>query len=120
MPRASTIARKNRFLEAYLNSNLSVVAACRDAGISKTGYYKWLHEDPAFKEAVDSQLEGLLDVCEGHLYQLARSGDLGTVKYVLEHKASERGWGQKPVDVAGAIRLEVVRKVMGGREDGAK
>lgn len=114
MPRKSTIRLKNLFLAAYQAANFNIVQACRDVGIGRETYYNWMRDDPQFKELVDASFEDLISICEGHLYTSARAGDRETIKYLLEHKAADRGWSQKVMH-EGNVKLEVIRRVITGK-----
>lgn len=54
------------------------------------------------KQAYNDELQKFLDVCETVVIQSVKKGDVQTAKWVLSHKARERGYGDK-LEVEGQI-----------------
>lgn len=81
---------------AALEASLGVVTqACRKAEVSKSQFYKWLKEDPEFKEAVDDVEDIALDFVESQLYrQIQESNTTATIFY-LKTKGRSRGYSER-------------------------
>jgi hypothetical protein len=64
-----TIQRKKSLLTALEAKYGIVTDACREQGVERSTFYKWLKIDPAFKAAVDDIQEVALDYVEGKLFE---------------------------------------------------
>lgn len=73
-----TLENKRRFIEA-LRYKASVYHAAQAAGIARKTAYKYMHDDPAFAEAVADCREDVADVMETSVYEdaLGRDGKRG-------------------------------------------
>lgn len=61
---------KNSMLTA-LKANLGNVSkSCEAVGISRQTHYRWLEEDPEYKESVEEVGEHCIDFVEGKLFEL--------------------------------------------------
>jgi phage terminase small subunit len=65
-----TVNNKRRFIEAYRETS-TVYHAAQVAGISRKTAYAYLHDDPAFAEAMADCQEDVTDVMETSVYQRA-------------------------------------------------
>lgn len=90
-----TASRKKRFLEE-LDKSLGVIrVACKNTGISRTAYYKWLAKDERFKEQVRIVEENTIDVVEGKLMDAILKGNTYATIFYLKTKGKNRGYYEK-------------------------
>jgi hypothetical protein len=79
---------KELFLEQIRKTPIMQVA-CDAVGINRSTAHRWRHDDPAFNKALEEALgEGRSLVTDAAISQLLTSiknGDLGAVKYWLNH-----------------------------------
>tara|TARA_R100001594_G_scaffold75514_1_gene110275 strand:+ start:53 stop:436 length:384 start_codon:yes stop_codon:yes gene_type:complete len=87
--------KKKLLLEA-LESSLGIVStACAKAGISRSSYYKWYHEDEDFRDKVD-ELDNLkLDYVESQLFKNIQNEKEKSIIFYLQHRGHKRGYIQK-------------------------
>ena len=79
-----------------LEERLGVVTlACKDAGVSRCQYYKWLKEDEEFRAKVDDIQEVALDFVENALFRNIQNRDTQSILYYLKTKGSKRGYGER-------------------------
>ena len=78
-------------------------------------YYKWLEDDPAFAEAVESIRQEQIDTVESALLNKIEDGDTTAVIFYLKTKGKERGYserteltGRDGKDLIPDIRIEIV------------
>ncbi len=106
----STRKKKELVLNA-LDKNLgNITAACKVAQISRVQFYRWLENDPKFKEKYEAldYAERLLDVAEHRLYEEINKGNLRAVIYFLSTKGAKRGWGKpQSIDVNAAASIVI-------------
>jgi hypothetical protein len=111
-----TSRKKHSFLKAFSTNRTNITEACKSANVSRTIYYKWLEKDPTFAQEVTNIQESLLDMCEGHVFAACEKGDIGMVKWVLEHRGQDRGWGpavpKQQVEHMGAMKVEIARSII--------
>ncbi len=102
---------KKRMIAA-LESTLGVVAsACKRTGISRQTHYRWLKEDPAYKEEVDSIGDLSLDFAESQLHSLIASGNVVAVLFYLKTKGKKRGYIERhEVDHSGEMTSNTIIK----------
>lgn len=58
------------------------------------------------KQAYSDELEKFKDICETTVLKSVQDGDVQTAKWVLSHKARDRGYGEK-IEVDGQLTGEV-------------
>ncbi len=72
-PKAIQIKQeKEQILNALVRHDFHVQDACRDTGINYNRYYKWLREDPAFKEKRDLVRTAMLHGLEHDIFAMAK------------------------------------------------
>lgn len=91
----STVTRKRMMVEAMKQTLHNVTAATRHLGISRTQHYKWLKDDPEYREQIEESLEVSLDFAEAKLRELIAKGNTRAIIFFLESKGKSRGYGLK-------------------------
>ena len=79
-------------IEALEKSLGIVTTACKSAGISRETHYRWLREDPEYKEQVDGISDIALDFAESKLHKQIDKGDTTAVIFYLKTKGKKRGY----------------------------
>jgi hypothetical protein len=84
--------RQKEYKEAVINALREtpiVQYACKRAGIGRTTFYRYYHDDADFASSVDEAItEGssiVSDLAESQLISAIRSGDLSGIKYWLSN-----------------------------------
>ena len=95
--------KKDKFLEA-LELNLgNITKACRVVGINRQTYYLWIKNEE-FKEKVDEVQENLIELVEGELFKLIKSGHYKSIELFLKSKGKSKGYSTKQeIDLSGSI-----------------
>lgn len=112
-PRAKQTAqicrlRKDAIL-ASLERGVSVTAAAEAAGISRTTFYAWRRQDPAFSEAIDQAAAACIARVESAVYVNAlKPGGHADRKLFLVHKANYRDRQEVSGPDGGPIQTEAV------------
>ena len=84
---------KKRAMIKALNDTLGVVTtACEAVGLARSTHYKWLKEDPDYKEAVEDTSEIALDFVESQLFDQIRNGGAAQTIFYLKTKGKKRGY----------------------------
>jgi len=84
--------KKGAMLPA-LEKHLGVVTdSCQEAGICRTTHYRWLKEDPEYREAVDEIGDVSLDFAESKLLDQIRNGNTTATIFYLKTKGRKRGY----------------------------
>ena len=96
---SSTEEKKASLLEYFNKSGDSMSKCIRDSKIiSRSGYNKWMKNDPEFKAKVDAGKERdgfFLDMAEDKLLENLRKGNQRAIEYVLDRKGKIRGWNKE-------------------------
>lgn len=93
------VAERKRLMLFYLSESKGNVAySCEKTGISRMTHYRWLRSDPAYAEMQDDIAEGVVDEME-ELFIKTTIGekDLRSMRWFLERKARDRGYGKPTV-----------------------
>lgn len=88
---------KERALAALEQSLGVVTSAVKQAGISRSQFYKYYNDDPAFKEAVDGIQAVTLDFVESQLFKQIREGNTAATIFYLKTRGKERGYIESPL-----------------------
>jgi hypothetical protein len=90
----STISapKKVAMLEALEKSLGIVSTAAKAANVDRQSHYNWMKEDPAYKAAVESIQESVIDFAESHLYKLVKEGNPAATIFYLKTKGKKRGY----------------------------
>lgn len=86
--------KKQLFLEALSKSICIVSGAVRATGFSRETHFKWMREDPDYKEKVRDIEEEAKDFVESQLMKNIKNGDGPRITYFLDNKAQDRGYGK--------------------------
>lgn len=89
--------RQEDFISALVDSNGMLNHAKRNAGVSTDEYQKWMN-DRAFSDMIAEVRELLIDDIEGELIKSCKAGDSFSIKYFLDHRAKDRGYGKDAVE----------------------
>lgn len=85
-----------------LTATLGVVSpACKLAGISRQTHYRWMQEDPEYKQAVEDVSEETIDFVEDALHGLIKKGDTAATIFYMKTKAKKRGYVERQ-EITGA------------------
>ena len=87
--------KKANMVEALTKALGIVKIACESCGISRNTHYRWLKEDPAYKEACDNLPEVVLDFAEHHLHKLISQGNPAATIFLLKTKGKHRGYVER-------------------------
>ena len=72
-----------------LRSNPTVTIACKKVGISKASLYRWIKEDPVFRQQFEeAQQEGrgdISDIAESFLVSEVKKGNMAAIKHWQAH-----------------------------------
>lgn len=87
--------RQELFLKHLLDSKGIISYACRKIDITRSCYYKWVDNDPKFKEKVDEINEETIDVVESKLLSAINDDDLTAIIFYLKTKGKKRGYVER-------------------------
>lgn len=101
--------KKETLLQA-LEKNLGVVTtACKQVGVGRATYYRWLEEDEKFASEAKAIQEVALDFAESKLFEQIQDGSTAATIFYLKTKGKRRGYverqelehsgGDKPVNI---------------------
>ncbi len=110
MARANKIQQHKKALLEALEKSLGVVTtACKAVGVDRTTFYKYVNEDPAFKQAVDDVENIALDFAESQLHRQIQNGEVSSTIFYLKTKGKRRGYIEKQeLETSGSQKIEVV------------
>jgi hypothetical protein len=98
--------KKNEVIE-YLKKVPLVQVASDKAGISRSTYYRWRHDDPQFMQDTDEAIkDGSLlvnDLAEGSLINAIKDQNLGAIIFWLKNRHSSFG---NKLELAGKLQVE--------------
>ena len=83
---------KKAMLEALEKSLGIVTTAAKSVGIDRSTHYKWMDNDPAYKEAVLSISDMALDFAESQLQKRMKDGSDAAIIFYLKTKGKRRGY----------------------------
>ena len=93
---SSKVNIKKRLMLEALEKTLGVVTtACKEVGFDRTLHYRWLKNDPDYKEAVESIEDIALDFAESNLFKLIKGGDTPSTIFYLKTKGKKRGYVER-------------------------
>ena len=84
--------KKVAMIEALEQSLGVVTTACKIIGISRETHYRWLKEDPEYKEKVEGLIDVALDFAESQLHKQIRDGNSTATIFFLKTKGKNRGY----------------------------
>lgn len=106
----ANLKRKQRLLiEAALEAGLkrNITALCAEAGIGRVSFYRWMNDDPAFRDAWNGLWRGIVSrhfpTAVAALVEKAQRGDVPASRLMAELL----GVLKQQVETTGAQRIEV-------------
>lgn len=85
--------KQKLFLEAFASRcACNVTATCKAVAISRRAYYKWLENNPTFREEVELEQDSLLDFAETQLQENIKEGKEASIFFFLKTKGKKRGY----------------------------
>ena len=79
------------FIDAYLANAFNISAACRNVGIDRGTYYRWL-EDEEFVVKLDEAREAKKDFIESQLMKKVAAGDTIAIIFACKCLLADRGY----------------------------
>lgn len=86
---------KEQILIAYALFDCMVYKTLAHVNISLEKFEELKSEDSYFSQKLKEVEELEKDAIEIRLKELAKEGELGAIKYYLDHKAKDRGYGKQ-------------------------
>jgi len=84
---------KKKLMITALTSQLGIVtSAAQQIGLGRNCHYRWMKEDPKYKQAVEEIPDLVLDFVENALLRKIKEGDASSIQFYLKHKARVRGY----------------------------
>ena len=100
-------------LEALRKSLGIVTNACKEVGIDRTLYYRWLKEDDEFRHKVEELEDIALDFAESMLLKKIKDEDTTAIIFYMKTKGKKRGYIEKhEVNSNVAGTLTIVREII--------
>jgi hypothetical protein len=87
--------RQRVWLEAYKASLFNITEACKEIGIDRSTYYRWLESDRDFSKAAQDAKEEKLDFIEDKLLGKIAEGDTTAIIFALKTLAKHRGYVER-------------------------
>jgi len=84
-------ARQQAWLEAFKSKAFNITAACKQIGIDRSLFYKWMG-NPLFAQRVKDVMEEKLDFIESKLFQKVKDGDITAIIFALMTLGKHRGY----------------------------
>ena len=86
-----------------LEASLGIATtACRQVGISRETHYRWMQDDPSYKQAVEDIANITLDFAESQLHKQIKDGNPTSTIFYLKTKGKSRGYIERQeVEVSG-------------------
>jgi hypothetical protein len=109
--------RKRQMIKALVKHLGIVSPAAKEIRMDRDTHYKWLKEDPKYKQAVEDIIELKVDVLERAFVGLVMQGDRHAIVHGLKTLGRSRGYGEHiQVKQDGKIdtKLELVIKNANG------
>jgi hypothetical protein len=87
--------QKKAMIDALEKSIGIVTNACKLVGIARETHYRWMREDSAYKDLVESVGDMVLDFVESKLHTLIDGGDVASTIFYLKTKGKKRGFVER-------------------------
>lgn len=102
---------KENVLKALEKSLGIVTPACKEAGISRDAFYRWIKEDPEFKKAVDEVNEMQGDFVENQLFKKIKEGSERSIMFYMRYKGRKRGYTDSMDITTGGDKINTIRLI---------
>ena len=119
----TTKQKKKAFIENYFKSSGNITHLCNQIGMERKTFYRWMENDPAFREAILAEDEAFTDMAETQHHNLVAAGHPPSVQFHLRTKGKDRGYVERveqefrgQMNIAREIKITVVHT----REDDAE
>ena len=101
--------KKEDILQALEKTLGVVTTACKQVGIGRATFYRWLKEDKEFNEQVIAIQDVALDFAESKLHKLIRDENPTAIIFYLKTKGKKRGYIERQ-EIAhdGAIESKLI------------
>lgn len=86
--------RQDAFMQAYLASAFNISSACRQVGIDRSTYYKWI-EDAEFMSKFNEAKEAKKDFIESMLLERVAKGDTIAIIFACKCLLADRDYVEK-------------------------
>jgi len=108
-PTKSKQARQRKWLAAYKANLFNIAKACRQIGINRTTYYRWLENDSRFARMAHDARQEMVDFVESKLLEKIRQGDTIATIFFLKCQAKDRGYieAKEQSEVQPVVRIDV-------------
>lgn len=83
-------------IDALKKTNGNISLSARQLGVERQAVQYYVQNYPTVKAAHDEAAAYVSDIGEGHLVKAVINGNLEQVRYWLENKARDRGYGRAP------------------------
>ena len=87
--------KKAKMLKALEDSLGIVTIAAKSAGISRNTHYRWMEEDPDYREAVEELNNVVLDFAEASLHEQIREKSTAATIFLLKTRGKGRGYVER-------------------------
>lgn len=114
---------KKIMYDALFASFGNVSEAVKKANIGRATHYKWMNQDPEYKEAIEGLEDVTHDFVEHQLLKSINEGDKTSIIFYLKTKAKHRGYVERQEVQHGGeigfrpVNIEVVEDKSAGRLD---
>jgi len=69
---------------------LTIIAACKEADVSRVTFYKWLERSPKLRDKIELLKENRNQLVEDALFKAALKGDVNACKSWLSNRAKKK------------------------------
>ncbi len=87
--------KKEDILQALEKTLGVVTTACKQVGIGRATFYRWLKEDQEFNEQVIAIQDVALDFAESKLFEQIQDGSTAATIFYLKTKGKKRGYVER-------------------------
>jgi hypothetical protein len=105
MSKHNPIQHKKKLLEALERTLGLITPACKECGLSRGIFYKYLRDDPEFKKAVDEIHEITLDFVEAQLFKQIKNGSERSILFYMKYRGRSRGYNET-LNIDANIKIE--------------
>ena len=84
--------KQKLFLELLPKKAMNVSACCKDVGINRNTYYKWVDKNDTFRQKRDEAQESLYDMAESQIYKQMNEGNTTMLIFFAKTKMKQRGY----------------------------
>lgn len=93
MAKSDKIQHNKKALLLALEKSLGVVTtACKNVGLDRSTFYRYLEEDEEFKKQVEDIFNVALDFAESQLHKQINKGNVTAIIFYLKTKGKSRGY----------------------------